>query len=140
MVTAEPACSPAADAVLTKRPAPIIAPMPNAIRLPAVSVRLSCSPCSDEATSCAIDFFTNIKNAMDLTQIALWVLGGICAALGWFARELYGATQSLRKDLSSLEVRIGTDYVRYDRLQDALKPIMDSLHDIKVALIGKVDK
>lgn len=68
------------------------------------------------------------------------VLGIICLVLGWFARELYGATQGLRRDLSALEVRIGTDYVRYDRLRDALKPIMESLHEIKQTLTGKVDK
>ena len=77
---------------------------------------------------------------MDISHLALWVLGAISAALGWFARELYAATQALRKDLSELQVRIGTDYVRYDRLQDALKPVMESLHEIKQALSGKADK
>ncbi len=77
---------------------------------------------------------------MEVSQIALWVLGAVCTVLGWFARELYNATQSLRKDLSTLEVRIGTDYVRYDRLQDALKPVMDSLTEIKHTLQGKADK
>lgn len=77
---------------------------------------------------------------MEIPQIVLWALGLACAVLGWFARELYAATQSLRKDLSALEVRIGSDYIRYDRLQDALKPVMDSLHEIKVVLATKVDK
>jgi hypothetical protein len=77
---------------------------------------------------------------MEITQLALWGLGVICAVLGWFARELYSATQSLRKDLSSLEVQIGKDFVRYDRMQDVMKPIMDSLHEIKQTLAGKADK
>ena len=77
---------------------------------------------------------------MDHTQILITLLGLSCAVLGWFARELYNATQALRKDLSSLEIRIGTDYVRYDRLQDAFKPVMESLHEIKLALSGKADK
>lgn len=77
---------------------------------------------------------------MELSQVALWCIGAVCCVLGWFARELYGATQGLRRDLSSLEIRIGTDYVRYDRLQDAMKPIMDSLRDIKHTLEGKADK
>ena len=38
---------------------------------------------------------------MELSQIAIWGLGAVCAVLGWFARELYNATQSLRKDLSA---------------------------------------
>lgn len=77
---------------------------------------------------------------MEISQIALWALGGICAVLGWFARELYNATQSLRKDLSALEVNLNRDYIRYDRLQDAMKPIMDSLAEIKQTLSMKMDK
>jgi hypothetical protein len=77
---------------------------------------------------------------MEINQIITALLGLACTGLGWFASELYAATQALRRDLSALEVRIGTDYVRYDRLQDAVKPIMESLHEIKVALLTKVDK
>ena len=77
---------------------------------------------------------------MEISQIALWVLSAVCGILGWFARELYAATQALRKDLSALEVRISNDYIRYDRLQDAMKPIMDSLSEIKHTLAGKADK
>lgn len=77
---------------------------------------------------------------MELSQAALWALGAVCAVLGWFARELYSATQSLRKDLAALEVSLNRDYIRYDRLQDAMKPIMDSLAEIKQTLAGKADK
>ena len=77
---------------------------------------------------------------MEVSQIALWAIGSVCCVLGWFARELYTATQSLRKDLSALEIRIGSDYIRYDRLQDALKPIMQSLQEIKHTLDQKADK
>lgn len=77
---------------------------------------------------------------MSIDQIFMVLLGLVCGVLGWFARELYNATQSLRKDLSALEVKLSADYVRYDRLQDAMKPIMESLHEIKVALRSKVDK
>lgn len=77
---------------------------------------------------------------MEISQIALWSLGVICAVLGWFARELYSATQSLRKDLAALEVSLNRDYIRYDRMQDAMKPIMESLAEIKQTLAGKADK
>jgi hypothetical protein len=77
---------------------------------------------------------------LDMTQIGLTFLGVVCAALGWFAREVWQAVQKLRETVSQLEIRIGTDYVRYDRLQDALKPIKDSLDEIKTALMHKVDK
>ncbi len=77
---------------------------------------------------------------MTLEQYFLALIGVGCTVLGWFARELYGATQSLRKDLSALETKIGTDYVRYDRLQDAMRPIMTKLEKIEDALTHKMDK
>lgn len=76
----------------------------------------------------------------DYTSFVLWALGIACACLGWFGRQLWGAVQDLKKDMSELRVLIGTDYVRYDRLQDAMKPIMDSLQEIKTTLAGKADK
>ncbi len=77
---------------------------------------------------------------MELTQIFMWLLGIACAGLGWFANVLYQATQSLRQDLSALQTQIATDYIRYDRMQDALKPIMDTLQEIKQTLHKKADK
>lgn len=81
---------------------------------------------------------------MNLEQIFIAALGAVCGALGWSARELYGATQALRRDLSALEVKLGTDYVRYDRLQDrlreALEPIKDGIDEIRAALKDKADK
>lgn len=77
---------------------------------------------------------------MDITQIFVAGLGLGFAVLGWFARELWSAVQNLRKDLSDLQVRIATDYVRYDRLAEALQPIKDALEEIKATLSKKVDK
>lgn len=77
---------------------------------------------------------------MSPEQIYLAALGVTCGIGGWFAREIYQATQKLREDLSELEIRIGRDYVRYDRLQDALKPILDGIHEIKETLKTKADK
>jgi hypothetical protein len=77
---------------------------------------------------------------MSLEQFVIAMIGAACAVLGWFARELYSAVNRLRDDLQKLEVKLSTDYVRYDRLQDAFKPIMQSLEEIKQALSHKVDK
>ena len=77
---------------------------------------------------------------MDLTQLAVIGLSIVCGALGWFARQVWGAVQELKNDVNNLRVLIGTDYVRYDRLQDALKPVLDSLQEIKQTLSGKADK
>lgn len=77
---------------------------------------------------------------IDSHFILTMLLGIVCGVLGWLGRELWSAVQSLRKDLSALEVKISSEYVRYDRLQEALAPIKDALGEIKAALIHKVDK
>lgn len=77
---------------------------------------------------------------INITQIFLGLLSIVTAALGWFARQLWDAVQKLRQDLNNLEVKIGSDYVRYDRMQDAFKPIMQALEEIKETLRTKADK
>jgi hypothetical protein len=77
---------------------------------------------------------------IDLQTIAMSLLALFGAILGWLGRELWTAVQKLRVDLSSLEIRISSDYVRYDRLQDAMRPVMEALHDIRDRLDSKVDK
>jgi hypothetical protein len=77
---------------------------------------------------------------MSLEQFVIGMIGAACGVLGWFARELYNAVSRLRDDLQKLEVKISSEYIRYDRLQDALKPVMESLHEIKQALQNKADK
>jgi hypothetical protein len=56
------------------------------------------------------------------------------------AIPLLNVTGSEKSDLGKLEVKIGTDYVRYDRLQDALKPVIDKLSRIEDALAHKQDR
>jgi hypothetical protein len=77
---------------------------------------------------------------MSLEQFVIGLIAASCGVLGWFARELYNAVNRLRDDLQKLEVKISSEYIRYDRLQDALKPVMESLHEIKQALQNKADK
>ena len=77
---------------------------------------------------------------MELSQIFLALIGLACGVLGWLAREMYSALQALRRDLGQLEVQLTRDYVRYDRLQDAFKPVLDALTEIKHTLQGKADK
>ena len=77
---------------------------------------------------------------IDFSTIVVMALSLCTAVLGWFARELWAAVQKLKEDLNKLEIKIGTDYVRYDRLQDAMKPIMEALSEIKETLKTKADK
>ena len=77
---------------------------------------------------------------ISVTEILLGVVSIATGVLGWFARQLWDAVQSLRKDLTALQIQISSDYVRYDRLQNALQPILDGLAEIKETLKTKADK
>jgi len=77
---------------------------------------------------------------MNLEQAFMILLGISTGALGWFSRSLWDAVIKLKEDLNKLEVKLSADYVRYDRLQDAMKPIMEALAEIKSTLSQKQDK
>ena len=77
---------------------------------------------------------------MSVDQVLIGLIGIACGGIGWFAQQLYQAVNKLKDDLDKLEVRMGTDYVRYDRLQDALRPLKESLDKIESALTHKADK
>jgi hypothetical protein len=77
---------------------------------------------------------------LNYTTLALSILALAGTVLGWFARQLWSAVQGLAGEVNDLRVLIGTEYIRYDRLQDALKPILESLGEIKHTLISKADK
>ena len=81
-----------------------------------------------------------LEATIDVHTLITGLLGIICGIIGWFSRELWAAVQSLKNDLNELEVQMSRDFVRYDRLQDALKPIHESLALIIDKLDRKVDK
>lgn len=67
-------------------------------------------------------------------------LGILSAVFGWFARELYTATQQLRKDLNDLHVELARDYVPTRRFEDVTRAISDKLDTIIRALGDKADR
>jgi len=77
---------------------------------------------------------------MSLEQIFIILIGVACSVIGWFANQLFRAVEKLKDDLNELQVRIGSDFVRYDRLQDMLKPILNGIEEIKESITHKADK
>ena len=84
-------------------------------------------------------------------QTLIWIVNGLLVVsstvIGWFARQLWDAVKELKndlgtlqKDLGHLEVKLAKEYVPYDRLKDALEPIMNALVEIKDTLKTKADK
>jgi len=85
------------------------------------------------------------------SQTLIWIVNGLLVVsstvIGWFARQLWDAVKELKndlgtlqKDLGHLEVKLAKEYVPYDRLKDALEPIMNALIEIKDTLKTKADK
>lgn len=73
---------------------------------------------------------------MSWEQIVIFALSLGFSVLGWFARQMWEAVQQLRKDLSILELKVSTDYVRYDRLKDIMEPVLETLQRIEKRVYG----
>lgn len=77
---------------------------------------------------------------MDM-QTAINLIGGaILAVIGWFARRLYEATESLRRDIHQIEVDLPKHYVSREDWHDSLRKIESMLEKIFDRLEGKADK
>ena len=73
-------------------------------------------------------------------QYINFILGTGCAALGWFARELWTAVKMLKEDLSKLREEIARDYIRKDESNRIADLLFAKLDDIRDKLDGKADK
>lgn len=77
---------------------------------------------------------------MDTQTLVNISAGAVLAVLGWFARVLWEAVNSLQEDLHKLEVDLPSNYIRRDEFQDGMKEIKDMLGKIFDKLDGKADK
>jgi len=71
---------------------------------------------------------------MDMQSLLNSLFGAALAAIGWFARQLWDATQSLKKDVSDLELSVSENYVkkvdinaRFDKIEAILEKLFDKL-------------
>lgn len=77
---------------------------------------------------------------MDLQSLLNLILGSGVAVIGWLARTLWDAVQTLRKDLSSLREEIAGDRVHKDDFKELSQSIMRKLDKIEDKLDRKADK
>ena len=68
------------------------------------------------------------------------IMGTALAVIGWFARQLWDAVQTLKEDMKSLEVDLPTHYVRKDEFESKFDKIEAMLERIFDKLDGKADK
>jgi hypothetical protein len=76
---------------------------------------------------------------MDQTTLNV-IFGAILAAVGWFARVVWEAVQTLKTDLHRIEVDMPISYVRRDDLDKRMDHIETMFQRIYDKLDGKADK
>jgi hypothetical protein len=71
---------------------------------------------------------------MDWQQIINIGLGAMLSVIGWFARQLWEAVQSLKQDVNDLELHVSETYVkrvditaRFDRIEMLIDKVYDKL-------------
>lgn len=68
------------------------------------------------------------------------IIGTVLSVLGWFARQLWDAVQTLKADMKDIEVSLPTHYVRKDELEQRFDKLEAMLDKIFEKLDHKVDK
>ena len=77
---------------------------------------------------------------MDDQAIINLIIGAVLSVLGWFARQLWDAVQTLKEDVKQIEVDLPTHYVRKEDLEARLDRMEASLNRIFEKLDHKADK
>ena len=68
------------------------------------------------------------------------IMGTALAVIGWFARQLWDAVQTLKEDMKEIEVDLPTHYVRKEEFESKFDKIESMLERIFDKLDAKVDK
>ena len=74
---------------------------------------------------------------MDWQTFINFALGGVLAALGWFAREIWDSLKELRKNTHEIEKELRELYVRRDDLRE-VRVEMSARFDKIESLIGSL--
>lgn len=77
---------------------------------------------------------------METQALINGALAIILTGVGWFARQLWEATQALQRDLHQIEVDLPKNYVRKEEFMDTMKRIETIVERIYDKLDGKADK
>lgn len=77
---------------------------------------------------------------METQTIINMGLGVILTVVGWFARQIWEATQTLQRDLHDLEVNLPTNYVQKSDYSETMKRIEVMFERIFDRLDQKADR
>lgn len=77
---------------------------------------------------------------MDIQTLFNFTVGTLTTALGWFARELWSAVNSLKNELASVREDLPKNYIRKEDFRDFKEELMTVLHRIETKIDLKQDK
>lgn len=77
---------------------------------------------------------------MDVQTLFNFTVGALTTALGWFARELWSAVNSLKNELASVREDLPKNYIRKEDFRDFKEELMTVLHRIETKIDLKQDK
>lgn len=77
---------------------------------------------------------------LDFQSVLNLLLGSLSAILGWFARELWSAVQSLKDDVYKLREEIAKDYMPKEDFKQFKAELFSMLRRIEDKLEKKEDK
>lgn len=77
---------------------------------------------------------------MESQSLINTLLGVACAAIGWFARELWTSVKLLQADLTRLAVELPKTYITRDDYREDIRGIKEMLGKIFDKLDNKADK
>ena len=77
---------------------------------------------------------------MDMQDIINVGLGVALSVVGWLARQMWDAVQTLKQDINKLEVKLPTEYIRKDEFNERWLDILTALRRIEDKLDDKADK
>lgn len=76
----------------------------------------------------------------DIQTIVLWALGIAFSILGWVSRSLYEAIETLKRDISLIQVDLPKHYIRREDYRADMTEIKDMLGKIYEKLDQKVNR
>ena len=68
---------------------------------------------------------------MDMQTLINTALPLVCAAIGWFCKELWTAVQELKDDLTELRGHMADNYLRKDDFNSRWDEVLKALHRVE---------
>ena len=68
---------------------------------------------------------------MDVQVLINTLMPLVCAAIGWFCKELWNAVQDLKEDVMELRAHMADNYLRKDDFSSRWEEVLKAVHRIE---------